>query len=115
MNWANSLQADTNSERLKMPWIIIGWVWSKMCVGYLGNGILKSALSQEWIDELSWFFACWYKFRKPKSYFNVHFVGMTKYGHGLLGHGTLKFVVFQWIIDALSWFFVCGSDVITFG
>ena len=55
MNWANSLQADTNSERLKMPWIIIGWVWSKMCVGYLGNGILKSALSQEWIDELSWF------------------------------------------------------------
>ena len=25
--------------------------------GYLGHGALKSAVSQEWIGELSWFFA----------------------------------------------------------
>ena len=36
----------------------------------LGHGTLKSAVSQEWIDELDWFFACWYKFMKDKSYFN---------------------------------------------
>ena len=26
--------------------------------GLLGLGTLKSAVSQEWIDELGWFFAC---------------------------------------------------------
>ena len=36
----------------------------------LGLGTLKSALSQEWTDELGWFFAGWYKFMKAKSYFN---------------------------------------------
>ena len=38
--------------------------------GLLGLGTIKSAVSQEWIDEMSWFFACWYKFSKAKSYLN---------------------------------------------
>ena len=33
-------------------------------MGLLGNWILKSAVSQERTEELSWFFACWYKFGK---------------------------------------------------
>ena len=27
--------------------------------GCLGYGTLKTATSQEWINELSWFFECW--------------------------------------------------------
>ena len=27
--------------------------------GCLGYGALKTATSQEWINELSWFFECW--------------------------------------------------------
>ena len=42
--------------------------------GLLGNGTVKSAVSQEGIDELSWTFACWHKFRKAKSYFNNYSV-----------------------------------------
>ena len=42
--------------------------------GLLGNGTVKSAVSQEGIDELSWSFACWHKFRKAKSYFNNYSV-----------------------------------------
>ena len=32
--------------------------------GKSGHGSLKLALSQEWIDRMNWFFACWHKFRK---------------------------------------------------
>ena len=32
----------------------------------LGLGTPKSVVSQEWIDEMSWFFTCWYKFMKAK-------------------------------------------------
>ena len=38
--------------------------------GLLGLGTVKSAVTQELMDEISWFFACWYKFREAKSYFN---------------------------------------------
>ena len=33
----------------------------------LGHETLKSAVSQEWIDEMSWFLACSYKLRLAKS------------------------------------------------
>ena len=58
--------------------------------GLLGLVTLKSAVSQESVDEVSWFFVCWYKFRKAKSYFNNYWVGMTKNGRGLIDHGTLQ-------------------------
>ena len=35
--------------------------------GPLGLRTLKSAVSEEWIDQLGCFFACWYKFRKGKN------------------------------------------------
>ena len=50
---------------------------------FLGHGTLKSAVSQEWIDEFSWIFACLYKFRKGKSYFNNYWVGVVENGHGV--------------------------------
>ena len=43
-----------------------GWACSEM------------AVSQEKIDEMNWFFACWCKFRKLKSYFNDFLVAMVK-------------------------------------
>ena len=56
----------------------------------LGLGTLKYAVSQVWIDEFGWFFACWYKFWKAKSYFNNYWMGMVKNGEGLIDHGTFK-------------------------
>ena len=38
----------------------------------------------KWMDELSWFFAYWYKFRKVKDYFNSFWVIMVKNVHGTL-------------------------------
>ena len=58
--------------------------------GILGLGTLKYAVSQEWIDEMSWFFAWWYKFRKARSYFNKYWVDMVKNEQGLIDHETLK-------------------------
>ena len=51
--------------------------------GLLSFGTLKSAVSQEWIDELGWFFtsADWYKFVKAKSYLNNYWVGVFKNGY----------------------------------
>ena len=42
--------------------------------GTLGDKIVKFAISEEWIDESSWFFACWYKFMKAKNYINNFWV-----------------------------------------
>ena len=60
-----------------------------MSVAFLGLRTLKFAVSQEWIDEMSWFFACWYKFRKAKSFFS-YWVGIAKNGRDLIDHGTQK-------------------------
>ena len=35
-----------------------------------GYRTLKLAVSQEWVDGMDLFFACWWKFRKAKSNFN---------------------------------------------
>ena len=56
----------------------------------VGLGTLKSAVSQEWSNELGWFFACWYKFMKVKSCFKNYWVSMVKNGWGLKDCGTLK-------------------------
>ena len=58
--------------------------------GFLGLGTLKSAVSQEWIDQLGWFFAFWYKFMKAKSYCSNYWVGVVNNGKGLKDRGILK-------------------------
>ena len=47
--------------------------------GLLGLGTLKSAVFQEWIDQLGWYFACWYKFMEAKSYLKgyLHYKTIT--------------------------------------
>ena len=82
----------------------------------VGSWTVKSAVSQEWIDELNWCCVCLCKFRKAKS--NRYGVGVGKYEHGLLGHGTLRSALSQEWIDELSWvfwgFFAC-NDAVVFG
>ena len=82
--------------------------------GLLGLRTLKSAVSQEWMDELGWVFVCWYKFMKAKSYFNNYRVVVDKNGQGLKGCGTLKWgISYKWF-DELSrlieWFLLADSD-----
>ena len=62
--------------------------------GLFGLETIESAVSQERNDEMSWFFACWYKFRKAKSFFS-YWVGIAKNGRDLIDHGTQKQVVSQ--------------------
>ena len=77
----------------------------------LGLGTLKSAISQEWINKMSWVFACWDKFRKAKSYFNDYWVGMVKNGQdpidnmGLLNQAYLNW--FDELIRLMEWFLAC--------
>ena len=84
-----------------------------------GLGAVKSALSQKWIDEMGWYFACWYKFRKAKSYSDNYWVGIVKNGWSFIDHGTLKSAVSHKWCDELSrlieWFLHVGSDGIFFG
>ena len=56
--------------------------------GHSDQKTLKLALSQEEIDGINYFFACWYKFTKTKNYFNDYCIGMFKNGHGFLCNGT---------------------------
>ena len=37
---------------------------------HFGDRTLKLIVYQEGINEINWFFALWYKFRKARSYFN---------------------------------------------
>ena len=87
--------------------------------GLFGHGTLKSALSQELIDEMSWFFACWYKFRKVNSYFDNYWVGIVKNEWGLIDHRALKSGVSHKWFDELSrlteGFLHVDSDGIIFG
>ena len=33
-----------------------------------GDGTLKLTVPEEWTDGINWFFACWYKFSKTRSW-----------------------------------------------
>ena len=72
--------------------------------GQSGHRTLKLTVSQEWIDAMNWFLACWCKFKKAKIYFNDFWVGLVKNGHGHLVHETLKSA--EWVYG-LGWFFAC--------
>ena len=52
-------------QKLRVDRKILGWLWSEMVAA-----TLVARWMDEWMDELSWYFACWCKFRKVKNYFN---------------------------------------------
>ena len=51
---------------------------------YSGHRTLKLAVCQERINGINWVFACWYKFKKAKSYCNSYWMVVVKNWHGLL-------------------------------
>ena len=70
-------------------------------LGQADYRIFKSNRSLEQTDEIAWFFACWYKFTKIKSW--VKNFGVQK-GLWLLWSKDLKLAVSQ-DIDGIIWFF----------
>ena len=73
------------------------WVWPV-------RSVLKN-----WTNGIDWFFACWYKFWKVKSWFNDFCVGLVKNSRGLLVHETLKSTVsYEWIYE-LNWLIKCSQ------
>ena len=71
--------------------------------GLLGLVTLKSALSQEWVDKMGLFFACWYQvdFLHADSYLII-WVSIVKNWWGLINHKTLKSSISQKWFDELS-------------
>ena len=84
----------------------------------LGNGTLKPAAYQEWIDVKSWFFACRYKSRKATIYLNNYCVGIVKDGEDFWSWGFKSGVFHKWF-DKLSrlieWYLHADSNGIIFG
>ena len=78
---------------------IFRWAFSKTGHGLLHHRTLKSSVSQEWIDELGWFFTGWNKFMETKSWLKIIWVGILKNGW------PSKSAVYQEWIDNLSSFF----------
>ena len=88
MNLAEFLHANTYLRKPKVTLIVIAWLWPN-----LGHGTLWSAVSQERMNEMSWFCGCSYMVSgKLKVILGIH---MVKYGCGLLDPGTLKSALFQ--------------------
>ena len=65
---------------------------------------LKLTLSQIWTDRINWFFACWYKFREAKSWFNDSLVGLVKNGSELLVYDNLNLYLKNWLINLAGFF-----------
>ena len=97
-NWWNSLifgmlvQIYTTQKKTEHLW---GLAWSKNECGQSGDGTLKLTVSEEWPDRINWFFACWYRFSKIKSWSNFLRMGMVKNGSCQSVHRTLKLTVSQ--------------------
>ena len=72
----------------------MGWTRSNKGVVSLVTGLLLT-VSEEWPDGINWFFACWYRFKKIKSWSKSSWVGMVKNACGQSGHGTPKLTVSQ--------------------
>ena len=69
--------------------------------------ICKLTISPEHKDEKAWFFACWYRSVKIKSWLKYIGVGMVKNGCGYSGLRILKLAVSQKGINGINWFLVC--------
>ena len=63
------LHAGTISHKIKRWLKILGVSMVKNGSGEFGGGSLKLTVSEEWTGGRNWFFVCWYKLRKAKSWF----------------------------------------------
>ena len=70
-----------------------GWHGQKTVRPILWWDLKIECVSEEWTDGLHWFFACWYRFTKIKSWSKIYWVGMVENGCGKSVHETLKSAV----------------------
>ena len=80
---------------------MLGRHGQKVDVALLSNEYLNLSVSQEWMDELSWYFSCWCKVRKIENYFNSFCVVVAKNWRetgSLISERT----------DKVRWFFACS-------
>ena len=90
-----------------------GDIWFRKAKSYYDNywvelikkGTLKSAIFNEWIDNLSWLFASWCKLWYTKNYFINFWEVMVKNGCYFLGRWTRNSAVSQEWMGKFSWFF----------
>ena len=68
--------------------------------------IFKSTIFPEKINEIAWFFTCWYKLTKIKSWSKNLGVDVVRAGYGQPGHRTLKFTVSQEWVAGIYWVLV---------
>ena len=76
--------------------------------GLLGLETPKSAVSQEWNGEMSWFSSCWCKFRKGKSFAkNLDFEIWAKMLSANQIYRIFKSTISLGQNDEKAWFFAC--------
>ena len=71
--WWNSLPFSMLIEKIKSWLENIGVIVVKSGCDHPGH-----IVNEEWMDKLSWFFACWCKFTKVKNYFQNFWVILVK-------------------------------------
>ena len=67
--------------------------------------IFKRTKSPEQINEITWYFACWYQFKKIKFWLIIFWVEMVENVCGQSGYETLKLNVSQQWKFGTNWFF----------
>ena len=72
----------TGTISLKLIFEILGVGIVKNGCGQSCYGTLKLTVSEEWTDGINWFFACWYRFTKIKSWSKMFSVDIVKNGCG---------------------------------
>ena len=82
-------------------WKVLGVGMVKNGCGQSSNGTLKLTVSEEWTDGINWFFACWYRFTKIKSWSKIFWVGIVENRYGQPGQRTLSW------LSLVYWFFKC--------
>ena len=80
------------------------WVIDQNNIGQPYCWIFKLTVSQEQNDEKAWYFACWYKSMKIKSWLKNIAVGLVKNERDHSGLRTLKVAVSQEVINRKNWF-----------
>ena len=109
------MHVDTDSQKLKAGQNYFGQAWSKISLTSLVME-LKLTVSQKWTNGINWFSACWYKFRKGKSWLNDFFGGCgQKWSWSFSSRDrktccilriNLWIELFFWMLIVMQWFLV---------
>ena len=71
------------------------------------NEIKTRLKSQEWVNVINRFFACWYKFMQIERWLKILGVDMVKNGCGQSCNGALKLTVSEEEKDGINWSIAC--------